>query len=298
MIQSVAVIGIGAMGAPIARRTQAAGFTLTVCDPNEAALRSFVEAGARVAATPADCAAANFVAIVVATPEQVKNVIFGAQGIMAGLHRLGGQHSPILAVMSTMPAKILREFAQTLRTSGVRIIDAPVSGGAPRAERGTLTILTGGDAQDIDYASEVFSCLGTHQFHCGEVGAAQTLKIINNILAMANTAVAGEAFRLALEQGLDLAHVARVFEVSTGRNYLSADPAGPQAAYASMAPDPAGFLALSAIMRKDLGLAADLAASTPGKYPMIRGLKGLIDGLSGETFDNWRRIGGFPPSDD
>lgn len=294
MIHSVAVIGIGAMGAPMARRIQGAGFALTVCDRNEAALAPFSRAGASVTAVPADCAAADLVLVVVATPEQVNSVVLGPQGVAAGLSRLDRPHAPLLAVMSTVPAESIKALAQAVPTPRLRLIDAPVSGGVPRAEQGTLTILTGGETQDIEAAAPVFSCLGTHQFHCGAVGGAQTLKIINNILAMANAAVAGEAYRLALEQGLDLAHVAQVFDVSTGRNFLSADPAGPRAAYAAMVPDPAGFAALSAIMRKDLGLAVDLAAQAPGKYPVIRGLKALIDRLGDETYEHWRRIAGLP----
>ena len=292
MIRSVAVIGVGAMGAPMARRLQAAGFELSVCDRNEAVTASFAQARARVATTPADCAGADLVIILVATPDQMRDVVLGERGLKAGLT---SQRSPIVAVMSTVNADALESLAQALRPLGVRVIDAPVSGGVPAAEQGTLTIMTGGEAQDVEAARPVFASMGTQLIHCGALGAAQTMKIANNILGIANAVIAAEAYRLAAEHGLDLAHVSRVFEASTGRNFRSKDPAGPQAVYATAARDRAGFESLASIMRKDMGLAVELASRAQGAYPVVRGLKSLIESLGDETFANWRCVGGLPP---
>lgn len=292
MIQSVAVIGIGAMGARMARRIQKAGFELTVCDRNDQALAAFGKAGARITKTPADCAGADLVVIMVSTPDQMRDVVLGPQGLVAGL---SGQRPPILAVMSTVPVESLQDLAQTLRPHGVRVIDAPVSGGAPRAEEGTLTIMMGGDRDDLATATPVFSCMGTQLFDCGELGAAQTMKIVNNILGIANAVFAAEAYRIAIEQGLDPAHVARVLEVSTGRNFLSADPDGLKAAFATMAQSRSSFASVASIMRKDIGLASEMAACAEGSYPALQGFKALVDALGDETLQNWRRVGGLPP---
>lgn len=290
MIRSIAVIGIGAMGAPMARRIQVAGFDLTVCDRHADALQPFAAAGARIATTPAACAGTDLVLLMVATAEQVRDVVLGTHGILAGLQ---GLPAPTIAVMSTVPAEALLALADSVRPHGIQVIDAPVSGGVVRAERGTLTILTGGDARVVESAAPVFACLGKHRFHCGELGAAQTMKILNNILGIANAVIAAEVYRLASEKNLSMVHMAQVLELGTGRNFYSADPEGPRATYAAMTGDRRAFDALAAILSKDLGMACGLADTAAGEYPVIHGLKHLVEALGDETYTHWRRVGGF-----
>jgi 3-hydroxyisobutyrate dehydrogenase-like beta-hydroxyacid dehydrogenase len=290
-IRSVAVIGLGAMGAPMAQRVQAAGYELTVCERNPAALAPFVQGGAHIAATPADCAGADLVIVLVATPEQVQDVVLGAQGVCAGL---GGSKSPILAIMSTVPADSVKRLGEVLRPRSVRVIDAPVSGGYSRAQEGTLTTMIGGDPDDVKAVDAVFSCFANNRFHCGALGAGETMKIINNMLGLANVVLAGEAYKLALNQGLDLADVARVVDVSSGRNAFSADPAGPQAKYATMTRDHEAFDSLMAIIRKDLHLAVETAAATGENYPALRSIEAVVAKLGEETFEDWLRIAKAP----
>jgi len=290
-IRSVAVIGLGAMGAPMARRVQEAGFDLTVCDRTEARLAPFAHAGARIASAPAECAAADLVIVLVATPGQVREAVLGERGVRAGL---AGGLTPILAVMSTVPVAVIEQLEQALTPLGVRVIDAPVSGGVSRAEQGTLTIMTGGDSEDVEAAGVVFACLANHRFHCGGLGAGEALKIINNMLGLANVVLAAEAYKLALDQGLDLTDVARVLDVSSGRNAFSADPAGPQSKYASMTRDGEAFASLVAIMRKDLALAVDMASRTAGQYPALHAIEAVVASLGNETFTDWRRIADAP----
>jgi len=279
----------------MARRIQTAGFELAVCDSNEAAVAEFVDRGARAAPEPADCANADVILVLVATPDQVWEVILGERGILAGIN---AQRSPIIAVMSTVSAEVVEDIFLQLRPSRLRVIDAPISGGVRGAEQGTLTILTGGDEQDIAAVEPVFRTLGTRQIHCGALGAAQTMKIVNNILGVSTTVIAGEAYRLAIERGLDPARVSHVLEACSGRSARSKDPAGPRAGYAELVPDRASFTSVSAIMRKDLSLAFDMASQAKGKYPAVCGLKILIDSLGEETFDHWRRIAELPSGND
>lgn len=233
----------------------------------------------------------------VATPAQVEDAVLGTRGLRAGLD---GSRSPILAVMSTVPAATVVQLAEALRPLGVRVVDAPISGGVSRAEEGSLTVMTGGDAGDVEAASAVFACFSGPRFHCGALGAGESLKIINNMLGLANVVLAGEAYRLALEQRLDLGHVARVLDASSGRNAFSTDPAGPQAKYASMTRDRATFDSLLAIMRKDLGLAIDMAESNLERgapdYPGLRGIQAIIAALGDPTYDDWLRIATAPAS--
>ncbi|PMS30112.1 3-hydroxyisobutyrate dehydrogenase [Trinickia symbiotica] len=286
MVQSVAVIGLGAMGAPMARRLQDAGFDLTVCDAREAALLPFARSGARIVRTAAQCAAADMVIVMVATPAQARQVLLGDEGLRAGLQEY---RAPLVALMGTMAPETVREFEVTLRLAGMRLVDAPVSGGAMGADQGTLTIMTGGAAEDIAVVEPVFACLATNRFHCGPVGAAQTVKILNNILGIVSSLMSAETYRLALEYGLELNQLARVFETGTGRNWISAGKDGPAAMYASML-SAQSFDAGLAIVRKDLKLAKELASQVKGNYPLVNGLSQLADALGEETLDTWQRL--------
>jgi 3-hydroxyisobutyrate dehydrogenase len=289
---SIAVIGIGAIGAPIARRLKAGGFDLWVCDTNKAATDPFLAENVKVAAKPSDCAGADVVLIVVSTPDQAMDAILGECGVVAGVQEV---RSPIIAVISTISAQVVRDIAHRLRDTRVRLIDAPVSGGGCGAEAGALTMLTGGNESDIEAAKSVFDQLATTRIHCGPLGSAQTLKIINNSLGIANTIIAGEAYRLAIEQGIAPALASEVFEACSGRNARSKDPAGPQTGYVELARTRAAYDGIRAITRKDLGLALEMAAHTKGDYPALTAIKSLVDSLASETFETWRRIAGLPP---
>jgi 3-hydroxyisobutyrate dehydrogenase len=288
MVKSVAVVGVGTMGAPMARRLLSAGFELTVCDRSEAATRPFAECGARVVRAARDCIISDVVLVVVHTGEQVRDVVLGEDGLVAGL---SGDRAPLVVVMSTIAANAVTELAESARPFGVRLVDAPVSGGALRAEEGTLTLIMGGDARDIEAAEPVWERLGTHRFHCGPVGAAQTLKLINNIVCDANVIVTGEAYRLALEHGLSLRDTTSVLDVSTGRNYLSERPGEAATAYAAWTATREDFDALTATLRKDVGLALELASGSPGSYPVLERLVATLEAIGDETFANWRAVG-------
>ncbi|MFM0222972.1 NAD(P)-dependent oxidoreductase [Paraburkholderia dipogonis] len=294
-VRSVAVIGLGAMGAPIAHRVQDAGFELIVCERNPDVVALFAGTGARVAPVPEACANADAVLILVATPDQVWEVIMGEDGILSGVT---AQRSPILTVMSTVSAEVIEDIAEQLRPAGVRIIDAPISGGVRGAEQGTLTILTGGDERDIKAVEPVLEKLGSQRIHCGRLGTAQTMKIVNNIIGVSVTVIAGEAYRLAMERGLDPVLVSHALEACSGRNARSKDPAGPQVGYSEWVQDRKSYAGVGAIMRKDLTLAVEMASHAKGRYPAVRAMKSLIDSLGDETFDHWRRIAGLPPTSD
>lgn len=287
MIRSVAVIGAGAMGAPMARRILDAGFELTVCDRNPTVLASFAQSGAKVTTTPSECGGADMIIIVVASAGQMLEVVLGDRGIRSGL--VPGRRT-LLAIMSTVSNKAMQEVREALGPMDVPVVDAPVSGGVIRAEQGSLTIMMGGDAADIDAATPVFETMGNRLFTCGGPGAGMTMKIVNNILGVANAVIAAEAFRLAQENELHLIDTARVLDESTGRNFMSANPDGVRTAYASMVPDREAFGSLLSIMRKDIGLAVDLASGSQGAYPAIAGLMSIVESIGDETFATWTHL--------
>ncbi len=284
MSTSVAVIGLGAMGAPIARRLVATGHEVIAYDRREEALIRLVEHGVLAARTPADCCAADVVLIVVATAAQVLDVVGGEHGVLSGVE---GGRAPLLVVMSTVSADTVREVERAARDHSIGVVDAPVSGGALRAQEGTLTIMVGGTESDLARARPVLKSIGEDLFHCGPVGAGETVKIVNNVICAANVFITAEAYRLAVENGLALSDIAPILDVSTGRNYLSVNPHYAGTHYDSLTESRALFDATLASLRKDVDLAMELVAGSIGTYPVIDGLRSIISSLGTESYENW-----------
>jgi 3-hydroxyisobutyrate dehydrogenase-like beta-hydroxyacid dehydrogenase len=283
----VAIIGVGRMGAPVARRLRAAGFDLTVCDSSATARAPFADSGTRVAARPADCGEADVIVVLVATPGQVRDVVTGPGGIITGV-RPGRE--PLVVVMSTAGRDLVVSLHGELVGCGVPLVDAPVSGGPGRAEEGTLTVMVGGSQHEVEKARPVLESIGNRVIPCGPVGGAQVAKLVNNLICAANVAVTGEAYRLALENGLSMSGISEVLDVSTGRNFLTQGPAEAAAYFARWAASPGGFDSVTSILRKDIGLGLELASAAAGSYPVIRNLAALFDSLGDETYRNWGAI--------
>jgi 3-hydroxyisobutyrate dehydrogenase len=286
MTQSVAVIGVGAMGAPMAARLLDAGFRVFLCDRDEAALARFRSTSATVVASPAECAHCDVVLVLVVTAAQLRDVVLGDGGVVTGL--VG--RMPTIAVMSTVPPASLLELQRALAPHGVGLLDAPISGGAFRAAEGSLTIILGGGSDDVAVARPVLETLGTNILHCGPVGSAQVVKIVNNVIGSVNTLITAEAYRIAVENGLTLEVTTRVLDVSTGRNFLSSSSGDAPAAYGTWTEDRDAFDSLLAIMRKDLGLAVSLAEEAGGGFPVLTRLTALLDDLGEDTFTTWQAI--------
>jgi 3-hydroxyisobutyrate dehydrogenase len=196
----LAYIGLGLMGAPMARRLLAAGLRVAIWNRSREKLAPLIERGARAAASPADAAReAEFVMICVSDTAAVEEVVFAANGVAEGIAR-----SAILIDFSSIKPEATRRFAQRLKAErGAGWIDAPVSGGVPGAEQGTLAIMAGGEAADIDRARPIVQQLCSRFTHMGPSGAGQTTKLCNQIIVGCNLAVIAEAFRLAQKAGVD-----------------------------------------------------------------------------------------------
>jgi len=219
-VTTVAMIGVGSMGDPMARRIRAAGFGLTVCDANPANVKPFAEAGANVAAKPSGCAACDAVIVLVATPEQLRAVALGEDGLRSGT---GGGPSH-LVVMSTVSPGDMRDLAASFAGGPTRVVDAPVSGGVLSAQEGTLTVMAGGADTDVAALRPLFEAMGRTVFHCGPLGAGQATKIVNNVIAISNLMISAEAYRIALQNGLTLDCLVPVLDASSARNFLSRSP--------------------------------------------------------------------------
>ena len=176
---SLAFAGIGLMGLPMSRRLLAAGFPLSVWNRNPAKCEPLVDAGARPVVSPADlCREADIVMLCLADTAAVREVVFGPGGIVE--QGLPGQ---LLVDFSSTDPAATREMAVELEERcGMRWVDAPVSGGTPGAEAGTLAIMAGGAADDIERLRPILRHLGQRLTRMGEVGAGQVTKVCNQMI--------------------------------------------------------------------------------------------------------------------
>lgn len=288
MIKTVTFIGAGNMGSRMARRVRLGGFDVTICDASAAVREGFSGAGWPVTGKPSDAAASDVVILLVASDQQIEDVLFGDGGLVSGLR---DEAKPILLVMSTtMPANV-RSIRDRMAPHGVTVLDSPVSGGLVGAEQGTLAIMMGGDDGDIDSVQPVVKCMGTNIFRCGGVGAGQVSKLINNMIAISNIYVVSEAYALAEKAGVDLDDLGPILEVSTGRTFLSEDIGKTRQQYAAWARDFEAFEALSHITRKDMSLVSKLAAANDMDLAGLKAVSGILEEASPEVYRRWRRLG-------
>ncbi|AGL83128.1 MULTISPECIES: NAD(P)-dependent oxidoreductase [Pseudomonas] len=199
-LPSLGFAGIGLMGLPMCRRLLAAGYPLTVWNRNPEKCAPLVAAGARQVATPAQlCADADLMLMCLANTEVVREVVFGPEGIAQGAR--AGQ---LLLDLSSLEPTATREMAAELAASrGVAWVDAPVSGGTPGAEAGSLAIMVGGEATDVERVRPVLLTLGQRVTHMGAVGAGQVTKACNQMIVACNALVIAEVVALAERSGVD-----------------------------------------------------------------------------------------------
>ncbi|SAK97458.1 3-hydroxyisobutyrate dehydrogenase [Caballeronia pedi] len=289
-IKTVAFIGVGSMGAPMARRVREAGFGLIVCDRNPDVLASFEAQGAHVTMSARDCGAADVIIVLVGNDAQINDVTIGAEGLV---HGIAEGHTPVVCVMSTTLPGTLQGVAPRLNAAGARLVDAPISGGIVKAEDGTLTIMLGGDASDIDAVTPVMNAMGQNLFRCGELGSAEVVKVVNNMLCIAIMFLTAEAIDLAESHGVKFEQIAPIVNVSTGRNFLTADAAEGRRQYGAWARSDEAFGALLKVVGKDLHLAKDMAASGKLDLGLLDEVSRYIDAHGGSAMDRWMRHGGI-----
>ena len=213
---SVAFIGLGAIGWPIARRISTAGFPLTVWNRTADRAIAFVkETGARHARTLAEAAAAADVVVTcLSTSADVEQVL--DSGLYDGMRR----GATVLDCTSGDPATT-RQIAARLATKNVHFIDAPVSGGVRGAEEGTLTVMCGGDAEDLRRVREVVDAFGKKVIHCGPVGAGDAVKAMNQALLALTIWGTGEVLVALAKSGVSAQVALDVINASSGRSNAS-----------------------------------------------------------------------------
>lgn len=204
-LPSLGFAGIGLMGLPMCRRLLAAGYPLAVWNRNPAKCAPLVEAGARHVATPAElCQHADVVMLCLADTAVVREVVFGPGGIAEG-----GKSGQLLVDFSSLEPAATREMsAQLASQAGMGWLDAPVSGGVVGAETGSLAIMVGGTATDLERVRPVLLSLGQRVTHMGAVGAGQVTKACNQMIVACNALVIAEVVALAERSGVQAGLIA------------------------------------------------------------------------------------------
>lgn len=199
MSKKIGFIGLGIMGKPMSKNLLKAGYDLTVCDINAAAVAEVVALGAKSAATPKDVAAqTDIVVTMLPNSPQVKTVALGAGGIIEG-----ARSGTIVVDMSSIAPQAAQEVARALAEKDVQMIDAPVSGGEPKAIDATLSIMVGGDPAVFEECLPILKCMGASAVRVGDVGAGNVTKLANQVIVALNIAALSEAMTLAAKAGVD-----------------------------------------------------------------------------------------------
>ncbi len=253
----VAVLGLGAMGLPMATRLAGQGLSVAAFDVVADRVGLAVEAGAEAAASPAEaCRGADVALVGVRDGAQLTEALFGADGAATTLGP-----DAVVVLTSTVGADAAREAAER-----VRVVDAPVSGGPVRAGEGTLLIMVGGPEADVAAARPVLDALASTVTVAGpRVGDGQLLKTVNQLLCGIHTAAAGEALALAHALGLDLDATIDVLGRGAAASFMLADR-GPRMAARLRGEEPPLRSRLD-VIAKDMGivgrLTRDARVATP-----------------------------------
>jgi 3-hydroxyisobutyrate dehydrogenase len=215
---TVAFLGLGAIGTPMARHLALPEFSLAVWNRTAAKSAAFAkEFGVRAAATPADAArGADVIITCFPMSSDVESILDGPDGLIAGLAR----GATLVDCTSGDPATS-RRIAARLAESGVGFLDAPVSGGVAGAEIGTLTVMVGGDAALLERVMPVIDAFGEKIVHCGEIGAGDALKAVNNAMLAVHIWSLGEGLAALEKLGVKPAVALDVINSSSGRSNAS-----------------------------------------------------------------------------
>ena len=211
----IGILGLGAMGRPMARHLIAKGFTVAGCDPSAASCERAATLGAEIVATPKALAArSDAVLIVVGFDAQVESAIFGADGL-----RDGARPGLIVAMGSTIAPSYARELARRLEGSGIVLIDMALTRGEPFAEAGTMLILGGGDETAFAGCQPAMRSFASDIFHLGPFGAGQVGKMVNNLILWACMSANDEGLRLGAALGVDAETLRGALVHSSAQNF-------------------------------------------------------------------------------
>ena len=213
----IGFIGIGAMGTHMSQNLLNAGYKLMVYDTREKAVEGLVKAGAEKASSPRELAGRSSVVITMlpASPD-VEAVILGPDGVING-----ATSGDIVVDMSSSHPTSTKMIWEKLAAKGIRMLDAPVSGGVKGAREGSLTIMVGGEEKDQEELRPILDAMGQNIYYIGKIGAGHTVKALNNLCSACSMIITSEALVVATKLGLSPEKVIDVISSSTGRSWSS-----------------------------------------------------------------------------
>ena len=265
----IGFIGLGTMGAPMARRLVDAGHEVTVHNRTRSREAPLVEAGARAASTPRDAATgAELVITIVGDSPDVRQVVLGPDGASHGM-----DPGSVLVDMSTISPAVTREIAAELAERGITMLDAPCSGGSEGAQKGTLSIMVGGEAAGLERVRTALEVLGTTITRVGDVGAGQTCKAVNQVVIAGTFAAVAEGLALAMASGIDPEATLEAISGGAAGSW-GLTHRGPNMLAGSY---PLGFR--TRLHRKDLGIALEAARDAGVPLPLAAWVEQLETGL-------------------
>ncbi|WP_105199014.1 MULTISPECIES: 3-hydroxyisobutyrate dehydrogenase [unclassified Pseudoalteromonas] len=261
----IGFIGLGNMGAPMARNLIAAGHQVQVFDLNQHVVSQLAEEGATACKNANDVAqGANFVISMLPAAKHVQSLYLGEDGL---INHLGDD--AIVIDCSTIDAASAKSLGEALMDKGIAFVDAPVSGGVAGAAAGTLTFIVGGAQEHFDAVEPILQNMGKNIFHAGAIGAGQVAKICNNMLLSILMAGTSEALQMGINHGLDPKVLSEIMLNSSGRNWTlelyNPCPGVIDSVPSSNQYQP-GFMV--DLMAKDLGLALEAAQNSGSVTPL------------------------------
>lgn len=195
----IGFIGLGIMGKPMAKNLLKAGYQLIVYDLNAIAVKELVDSGASEGKSPSDVASqCGIIITMLPNSPEVKEVALGENGIIHG-----AKSGSVFIDMSSIAPLVSKEIAEKLLRKGVVMLDAPVSGGEPKAIEGTLAIMVGGDEETFNKVKDILGTMGSSVKLVGDIGSGNITKLANQIIVALNIAALGEAMVLATKAGVD-----------------------------------------------------------------------------------------------
>jgi 4-hydroxybutyrate dehydrogenase/sulfolactaldehyde 3-reductase len=272
-MQQLAFIGLGTMGAPMARNLLKGGFALRVFDINPKASEGVVAAGAQAAASPAEAArGADAVITMLPNGQDVEAALFGPAGALESM-----QPDSLLIEMSTIAPSVTDRIADRLKGRRIAMLDAPVGRSSQHAVEGKLLIMVGGDQADLQRGRPILEKLGDTIVHCGKTGSGARMKVVNNFMSVTINVTTAEALLLAEASGLDpeLARKVMLGTVAGQGHMATSYPA--KVLRNDLTP---GFMV--DLADKDLGLALELASQLGIATPTATAAKPVYDLARGE----------------
>ena len=265
MNPSIAFIGLGNMGGPMAANLVKAGHQVKAFDLSAQACQTARDHGVEVAASVNDAVAgAGIVISMLPASRHVESLYLGEAGVLAQL-----APGALVIDCSTIAPASAQKVAQAAVERGIRMIDAPVSGGTAGAMAGTLTFIVGGPAESLELARSALQAMGRNIFHMGDAGAGQVAKLCNNMALAVIMGVTAEAIALGTAHGLDPKVLSQMMAVSTGRSWAT-EVCNPWPGVLENAPASRGYSGGfgNDLMLKDLGLAVEAAIGSGATIPL------------------------------